>query len=313
MPRTASSGMQSTLDPAGAAAELIDRLAMVLFAGGGLIFVLVAALALYGALSGAKPISAGKWVIGGGLLIPLVVLTALFLYAIAVGDAVSNLGSASATRIHVVGKRWWWEVRYTHPDGGRETVLANELRIPVGEPVEILLSSDDLIHSFWVPALGGKVDMIPGRVNRIVLHATRAGVFRGQCAEYCGAQHARMAFYVIAEPQTEYRAWLAREAMPAVEPADPFLRAGREAFLRGGCDACHTIRGTAASGRLGPDLTHFGSRRSLAAGTLDNGAGNIAGWIADSQKVKPGNLMPEATVFDGRELRAVAAYLESLK
>jgi cytochrome c oxidase subunit 2 len=187
------------------------------------------------------------------------------------------------------------------------------LYIPVGRPVEVALRSDNVIHSFWVPALAGKVDMIPGRTNRLVIEARVPGVFRGQCAEYCGLQHAWMAFYVVAVPEAAYRQWRTDQAAPAIEPADATLRRGREAFLREGCGACHAVRGTPANGTLGPDLTHVGSRLSLAAGRLDNHAGTLAGWIADSQGIKPGNLMPSMNVFSGEELRAVAAYLESLK
>lgn len=192
-------------------------------------------------------------------------------------------------------------------------MLANEIYVPVGRAVEIALKSDNVIHSFWVPALAGKVDMIPGRTTRIVVQAREPGVYRGQCAEYCGIQHSWMAFYVVAVPEEEYRKWLARQAAPAPEPADAVLRKGREAFFSGGCGACHTVRGTTAAGTLGPDLTHVGGRRSIAAGRLDNHAGTLAGWIADSQTIKPGNLMPSTTVYSGEELRAVAAWLESLQ
>jgi cytochrome c oxidase subunit 2 len=192
-------------------------------------------------------------------------------------------------------------------------VLANELRLPTGCVADITLSTGDVIHSFWVPALAGKVDMIPGHENRLIVHANREGVFRGQCAEYCGAQHAQMAFWVVVQPPEEFRRWLAHQARPAAEPTDEFLRVGRQAFFRGGCQECHAIRGTAATSTVGPDLTHVGGRLSLAAGALDNHIGAMAGWIADAQTVKPGSLMPSTRTLSGRELRAVAAYLESLQ
>jgi cytochrome c oxidase subunit 2 len=299
--------IQSALHPASDAAGAIHGLTIVLTVGTCAILALVLGLAAYGALTGPRKASVGAWVIGGGLVFPVVVLTALLVHALKVGHALSAPPSRPAD-IEITGKMWWWDVRYA--DAG---VLANELYVPVGRPVEIALKSDNVIHSFWVPALAGKVDMIPGRTTRIVIQAREPGVYRGQCAEYCGLQHTWMAFYVIAVPEDAYRQWLALQAAPAAEPDSAFLRQGRDAFLKGGCGTCHTVRGTPAAGTLGPDLTHVGGRRSIAAGRLDNHAGTLAGWIADSQTIKPGNLMPSTTVYTGEELRAVAAWLESLK
>ena len=298
------------LEPASVAATLIHELGIWMYAGFGLTLALVVALALYGAFSAPRKISERKWLIGGGIVFPSVVLLALLGYGIYVGEALSGAEGRNS-EIEVVGKQWWWDVRYFGNDG--RVVLANELRIPVGRPVQIALHSDDVIHSFWVPALAGKVDMIPGRVNRIILEANAAGVYRGQCAEFCGAQHSWMAFYVVAEPEAEYRAWLARQAEPAAEPANPFLARGREVFLREACAGCHAVRGTAAKGKQGPDLTHVGGRLSIGAGVLGNGAAALAGWIADPQHIKPGNLMPATRTLEGEDLRALASYLESLK
>jgi cytochrome c oxidase subunit 2 len=214
--------------------------------------------------------------------------------------------------VDVTGHVYWWEMSYRRPDGLAAVTSANELRLPVGEPVEVFLRSADVIHSFWVPNLAGKSDMIPGRVTRMVLQADRPGVYRGQCAEYCGAQHALMAFDVIATSRAEFDTWLASLARPAREPQTPELREGRELFVKLGCGACHAVRGV-AEGRLGPDLTQVGARRSLAAGTFKNGIGNLAGWIASAQHLKPGNRMPSYDQLEGRQLRALAAYLESLK
>jgi cytochrome c oxidase subunit II len=302
--------LQSMLEPGSAAAALIHELGLWLYAGAALVLLLVVALTLYGAFSAPRRVSEKLWLLGGGIVFPSVVLLALLAYAIHVGHSLSGPPSRTAD-IEVVGKQWWWDVRYAL--GGGQTVLANELRIPVGKPVEIALASEDVIHSFWVPALAGKVDMIPGRANRIVLEARAPGVYRGQCAEFCGAQHSWMAFYVVALPEAEYRAWLARQAAPAAEPADPFLARGRAAFLREACAACHTIRGTAAAGKQGPDLTHVGGRLSIGAGVLGNGPAALGAWIADPQHVKPGNLMPATKTLAGEELRALAAWLESLK
>ncbi|MDB5900196.1 MAG: ctaC, partial [Ramlibacter sp.] len=189
---------------------------------------------------------------------------------------------------------------------------ANELRIPVGEPVELLLRSVDVIHSFWVPQLAGKTDMIPGRVNRMVIQADRPGSFRGQCAEYCGVQHTLMAFEVVAVPRPEFDAWLQQMNQPAPLPQTTELRAGRDLFVNLGCGACHAVRGV-AQGRLGPDLSNVGSRGMLGAGTLPGGVGNIAGWIASAQHLKPGNGMPSYDQLEGAELRALAGYLGSLQ
>jgi cytochrome c oxidase subunit 2 len=304
------SRLQSMLDPGSAAAALINELGLWLYVGGGLVLALVVALTLYGAFSAPRKIAERAWIVGGGIVFPLVVLLALLAYAIHVGHALSG-PPLRAADIEVFGRQWWWEVRYAAGRG--QTVLANELRIPVGRPVEIALASEDVIHSFWVPALAGKVDMIPGRVNRIVIEARAPGVYRGQCAEFCGVQHSWMAFYVVAVPEDEYRAWLTRQAAPAAEPADPIIASGRDAFLREACAGCHTIRGTAAAGRQGPDLTHVGGRLSIGAGVLGNGPAALGAWIADPQHVKPGNLMPETKTLPGEELRALAAYLESLK
>ena len=304
---------QSTLDPApGSAAWPIEELGLVLYAGAAVILAVVCILAIAGVVAGPRRVDARRWLFVGGLVMPGILLVALFIYALGIGHALVSHESADALRIHVTGKQWWWEVRYENGnDAG--VLLANELHIPLERPVEVLLDSSDVIHSFWVPALAGKVDMIPGRTTRLVIQADRAGVYRGQCAEYCGAQHALMAFHVVAEPAMEFEAWLAHQARDAPPPSDPGLQRGQELFFRTGCAACHAIRGTAAEGRLGPDLTHVGSRQSLGAGTLGNHMGTMAGWIAGTQDLKPGSLMPSSGSLTGPELRALAAWLESLE
>jgi cytochrome c oxidase subunit 2 len=302
--------IQSALDPASPHALLIHELGLVLYVGAFLVFVVVLGLAVYGAWSRARPVSERAWIIGGGVAFPVVALAALLVHALLVGNALSVSPPLPAD-VTVTGKLWWWEVRYA--GDSESVVLANELYIPVGRPMEIALATDNVIHSFWLPALAGKVDMIPGRVNRLVIEASRPGVYRGQCAEYCGAQHAWMALHVVAVPEEPYRQWLAGQAAPAREPADDFLKRGRAVFLREGCGACHAVRGTDATGQQGPDLTHVGSRLTLAAGRLANNVGALAAWIADSQHLKPGNLMPAGYRLSGEELRALAAYLASLE
>jgi cytochrome c oxidase subunit II len=306
---------QSTFEAAlGSPAASINALAMVLYAGAAVILVLVSCLALLAVLSRPRYVDAKRWIIGGGLAFPVVTLAALFAYAFAIGHALEPRAAGDVLRVHVTGKQWWWEVRYEgNAGGGRDVVLANELHIPVGRPVHVVLTADDVIHSFWIPSLAGKVDMIPGYSNRLVLQTGEAGVFRGQCAEYCGAQHAQLAFYVVAEPQAGFEAWLDHQATPAQLPAEAGLAVGHDLFFRGGCAACHAIRGTAANGVLGPDLTHVGSRRSLGAGTLGNHAGTMAGWIAGTQDLKPASRMPNAESYTGPELRALSAWLGTLK
>jgi cytochrome c oxidase subunit 2 len=306
--------IQSVLYPArGSAAALIHELGMVLYVGTAVIFLLVIGLMLYATFSGPRRIDPRRWIVGGGLLFPIITLSVLLIYSLAIGDALETQPAADPLRIHVTGKRWWWEVRYEPGDDSDAIVLANELRVPAGRPVHIELTTSDVIHSFWVPTLAGKVDMIPGRTNHLVIQAAEPGVYRGQCAEYCGGQHALMAFYVVAEPEPAFERWLAREARPASVPTDPFLRLGYDMFFRGGCQECHAIRGTPAESSVGPDLTHVGSRRSLGAGVVGNHIGTMAAWIAGAQDLKPGNLMPSMNVYTGRELRAISAWLESLE
>jgi cytochrome c oxidase subunit 2 len=210
--------------------------------------------------------------------------------------------------VQVTGHQWWWEISY--PNDG--VVTANEIHIPVGKAVEIELTSDDVIHSFWVPNLTSKRDLIPGQTNTLWFQADSAGIYRGECAEFCGTEHALMAFLVIAQPLDEYGAWLHNQQASSVQPADSLIEQGQQAFLGSACVYCHTINGTAASGKVGPDLTHLASRQTLAAGTLDNTTGNLAGWILNPQALKPGNHMP-ATRLDSDDLQALLAYLESLK
>ena len=306
-------GVQSAFNAAlGSSAALLHELGMVLYIGGGMIFVLIIALLIRAVFGDAKPVKHRHWIIGGGLVFPLVTLTALLIYSLRVDDGMKAHAS-STPRIEVIGKQWWWEVRYHLPGNEQPVVLANELHIPTGRPVTIEVSTTDVIHSFWVPSLAGKMDMIPGRTNRLTLQTDVAGLHRGQCAEYCGGQHALMAFYVFAKSESEFDQWLQHQATPASVPDDPELRRGYDLFFSGGCQACHAVRGTPANASLGPDLTHVGSRHSLAAGVFDNHIGAMAGWIGGTQDLKPGSRMPTQTVYTGRQLREVSAWLQSLQ
>jgi len=316
VPALAYGAIQSTFDAKGSNAAQILEITWVLFVGGGLIFVAVMLLALL-ALFGPPAVRAGlgrrAWIIGGGIAFPVVVLSALLIHTFMVASRMVQAQDSPAARVEVAGELWWWRVRYLDETGKTIVETANEIRIPAGQQVELKLISNNVIHSFWVPNLAGKIDMIPGHVNTLRMQADAPGVFRGQCAEYCGAQHAKMAFHVVAQTADEYAAWLEAQKRAAVEPEDRVLQRGKALFLNNRCGLCHTIRGTPADGAIGPDLTHVGSRLSIAAGTLPNGQGAIAGWIADSQHIKPGNRMPAFNQFSGEDLRALSAYMESLQ
>jgi cytochrome c oxidase subunit 2 len=284
--------------------------------GGWLILALVVmllAVALLRRRSGRigpdapEPRHATTLVLAGGVALPLVLLTALFWLMLQVLPDTSAAGKRTGLTIDVTGHQWWWEVRYASTNA----VTANELHIPVGTPVRVRLRTADVIHSFWVPRLNRKVDTIPGKDNELVLEARKAGVYRGQCAEFCGLQHANMAFFVFADPPARFRAWLRGMAAPAAEPSTGAPRRGLELFLGHGCGGCHTIRGTDADGELGPDLTHLATRTTLAAGTIPNNTGFLGGWVLDPQHVKPGNKMP-GFALGGSQLEDLLAYLESL-
>lgn len=305
-------GPQSAIDPAGPAAASIHRLGVVMWVGAAIVTALVTILMLMPfARRRQRPVNRKLFLWGGGVALPAITLSALVPYVMTVGRAMRDPTPPGAVSIDVTGYLYWWDVSYRLADKSR-AATANELRVPVGEPVEIWLRSADVIHSFWVPNLAGKTDLTPGRTTRMVIQADRPGVFRGQCAEYCGAQHSLMAFVVVAVPPAEFSAWLTKLAQPVAEPAAAELRRGRELFISEGCGACHTIRGV-VEGRLGPDLSRVGARDMLAGGALRGGIGNIAGWIASAQHLKPGNTMPSYDQLDGPQLRALAAYLASLQ
>ena len=287
----------------------------MLVGGGTAILLLVLALAAYALWAPAQRrlwLAQERFVIGAGIGFPVVVLTALLVYTFVIEASIAGGAPSPSVRIAVIGHQWWWRVHYLDGKGGIDFVTANEIRIPAGEPVELTLESADVIHSFGVPNLAGKLDMIPGRVNRLRLQAHAPGVFRGQCVEYCGGPHAKMAFFVVAESGEDFERWRGTQRSAAQSPSDPFAARGQALFLSH-CVACHTVRGTEAKGTLGPDLTHVGSRTFIAAGLLPNNRGTLESWISASQNLKPGNLMPSMNLFSGEELRALAAYLESLR
>lgn len=302
---------QSALAPAGPEAAGIAEITWVMAAAGGLIFLLVMGLAAL-ALAAPRPwLSHPRLVVAGGIVLPALVLPGLLVYSLLAAPRLSAAGDADVV-IEVVARQWWWQVVYLDPRGEPDFITANEIRLPVGQVAELRLRSADVLHSLWVPALAGKLDHIPGKDNRLRLRADRAGVFRGQCAEYCGGPHARMALFVVAEAPQRFEAWRAAQRRPHRGNGSAEAERGKRLFLAH-CTACHTVRGTPAEGTLGPDLTHFASRLSLGAGILPNRPATVAGWISGSQHLKPGNLMPEFRHFDGAELHALTRWLEGLE
>ena len=307
------SGEQSALAPAGRDAERIAELFWWMAGGAVLVWVLVIGLAVHALRNPrAHPRREGELLIlGGGVAFPTLALGVLLAVGLHALPQVLALPEEGGMRIAVGAEQWWWRVRYG--EGAEAVELANELRLPLGERVEVVLESADVIHSFWAPALAGKVDAIPGRVTRLALEPTRTGTFRGACAEFCGDAHARMAFHVVVEERAGFEAWLERQRAPAAEPGGELARRGRELFLATGCGACHAVRGTEARGVVGPDLTHVGSRLGLAAATLPNEAAAFARWIARPEELKPGAHMPAFAMLPPEELEALAAYLEGLE
>ena len=306
--------MFDALSSAGRDAAEITGLFWVMVSGAAVIWLLVTAFALHAARSRRPQWSerAGLLLIAiGGGVIPMVVLTALLAYGMPSLARQLDNGDEASVRVSVVGEQWWWRVRYEVP-GGSHIELANELRLPRGRMTAVSLASTNVIHSFWVPALAGKMDMIPGRITHLTLEPSVTGTYRGVCAEYCGASHARMAFIVEVMEPDAFEQWLSAQALPASPPAGD-VAAGATAFLRNGCGACHTIRGSPAAATIGPDLTHLGSRRSIAAATLPNQPDDLARWIAGPDHIKPGALMPPFGMLPPEELRAIAAYLRSLQ
>ena len=310
--------LQSIIHPAGIQAQRISELWWTMFWVCAAVWFAVAIAALVAIRRGRHAAAADTTsstitrnvAIAGG--ISLVALFALLFQSVVVGRALDTLRTADALRIQVTGNQWWWDVQYDNPVPSLRVTTANEIHIPVGRPVVFNLVSSDVIHSLWIPNLQGKIDLVPGRLNELWLQADRAGVYRGQCAEYCGLQHAKMAFVVVAEPPEQFERWLTGNRASAPAPVTPEQQRGKDIVERGPCAMCHNITGTLAGGRTAPDLTHIASRSTLAAGSMPNMRGYLAGWIADPQAMKPGNRMP-APGLAADELQAVLAYLETLR
>jgi cytochrome c oxidase subunit 2 len=317
-------GLHSSLDAAGDWSARFLGLFWLFVIVGGVVFLLVLLMLLWAAfrhrVRGGPPVLVPdparerrlEQVIGGAVAVTVLILLVFTIASYATDRGLAHQAGEDEIRVDVIGHQWWWEVRYQDPVPSRVFTTANEIHVPVGVPVRFNLSSPDVIHSFWVPSLAGKLDLIPGRENALTLTAREPGTYRGQCAEFCGFQHAHMGLLVIARPPDEFAAWREAQIRPAAAPASEAARRGLEVFLSGPCVMCHAIRGTPAAATLGPDLTHLASRLTLAAATVPNNPGQLAAWIADPQHVKPGNRMP-ITDIAGTQLAALVAYLGSLE
>ena len=311
------------LDPAGPNAERISDLFWFMTITASIVYVIVVAVLVYAAFRRREPFRgpavearmerrAGIGVaVGIGVTVVVLIATLLVDFSLSRANASTGAEQRPIT-IEIVGHQWWWEVHYEDSVPQRRVTTANELYLPVGQRVKLVMTSTDVIHSFWVPNLGGKKDIVPGYRTETWIQADRPGVYRGQCAEFCGHQHAKMGITVIAVPRAEFDQWIAQQLQPAAPPTDSIALAGQQVFVNGPCAMCHNITGTTASGIVGPDLTHLASRRMIGAGTLLNRRGQLAGWIVDPQGIKPGVRMPSNQI-DPNDLRALLAYLETLR
>ena len=317
MPAAHAQPLQSMLDPQAPAAQLIATLSVWMIGVFGVVFLLVMLIGgagLWRGRRGARSLSgraSRNLVIAGGVVVPLLVVIALVVGSVLVGQSASRGAERADMSVEIIGRQWWWEVRYLNDAGDPVAVTANEIHLPVGANVKLLLRSADVIHTFWAPNLDGKTDMIPGLTNVAWLRLDTPGRYRGQCAEFCGTQHTLMAFHVVVQTPEEFRSWLDAQARPAAAAAMQEAE-GQRLFDAKGCAECHTIRGTAAQGERGPDLTHFATRTTLGAATAPNNRGHLAGWILDPHAIKPGALMPPTALLPD-ELDALLAYLEALE
>lgn len=321
---TVAIAAQGVLQPAGPNSRRIDHLGVpilvIFIAISVVMWVLIgwAGLRRQGTFDahvpvGSEPNAGTAWILLGGIVFPAVTLGIMLVASLVTLHRfpVEHPMDGHPGSVRIVGHQWWWEVHYQGDES--DIVSANEVHIPTGQPVDIDLASYDVIHSFWIPSLHGKVDLIPGQMNRIEIQADAPGSFQGQCAEYCGPQHALMRLIVDADPPARFDAFMAHEASDAVPPATDEERRGQQVFMNHQCSLCHTIRGTLAAGRVGPDLTHFGSRQGVAANAYRSDIANVSAWITHAQALKPYGQMPNVTDFRGNELQAVVAYLRSLQ
>ena len=313
-------GLQSALDPAGPQASAIAAVTWTFFAIGLVVYVLVIAACAWAifrrrtsADSASETDDRLTWVVAGAVATTVATVIVLSAVSVVAGRGLTApSGDSNVVTIDVIGHQWWWEFQY-HGVGPSELVNSpNEMHIPVGIPVVITAISRDVIHSFWAPNLQGKRDLSPGFETQMRLQADAPGIYRGQCAEFCGHQHAHMAFQVVAEPAEAFQSWLEQQRQAAASPLTAEAQHGHDVFMSGTCATCHTIRGTTAGSRIGPELTHLASRKRIAAGTLDQTRDHLAQWIVDSQSIKPGNHMPPNPLAPD-DLQALLSYLETLR
>lgn len=321
---SACDGPQNFMDTAGAAARGLANLGwfvvLLFLVVTAVVWLLIGWLATRrrGSFDEHAPVGTHNgqaWILVGGIAIPVGILSIVFISSLQTLDAYPlSAGDGGEPDLRVVARQWWFTAEYPHP-GGELGVIESptEIHIPVGEAVDVELVSRDVIHSFWVPKLHGKVDVIPGQKNYIRLRADRPGTYIGQCGEYCGMQHAHMRLVVVAQPRTEYLAWLDAQAQPAKAPEESQALQGRDIFMNNACVLCHTVRGTPARGKVGPELTHLASRNRIAGGMMRNNTANLMAWVTHAQSLKPGSQMPDLTAFTGEELHALVAYLQTLE
>ncbi|HXC49706.1 MAG TPA: cytochrome c oxidase subunit II [Candidatus Limnocylindrales bacterium] len=321
-----SAAASSVLEPAGAGARLASKLWWWIGGTLSVLYVLIGALLVFVIVRRATRVADGfsipppdeprerrlAKIVAVNAVLTTLLLVVFLAVSLSVGHAVVALSSNVDVRMKVTGHQWWWEIEYEDPVASNTFVTANEFHVPVGKTVDLHLVSADVIHSFWIPNLTGKRDLIPGRNNHVVIRAERAGEYVGQCAEFCGLQHAHMRIVVVAESDEDFARWLVHEREPAPEPTGEKEIHGRQVFTSGPCVMCHTVRGTMAASRAGPELTHLASRRTLGAGTIPNTRAHLFAWITDSQSVKPGNRMPQVPM-QGADLDDLAAWLETLR
>jgi cytochrome c oxidase subunit II len=310
---------QNALDPVGPQASRIAHLAWVFFSVAGVVYTAVVVVLLIAIVRSVRHRDAAPEdeprktrIITGAVGVTAAIVLGLLVFSVASGRQISHEPARGSMTIQVTGHQWWWEIEYPDQTPSNTVYTANELHIPTGRKVLIRATASDVIHSFWVPNLHGKKDLIPGRINTTWIQADQPGVWRGQCAEFCGLQHAHMGLLVIAESPEQFNAWLTRQREPAAAPSTDEQRRGQQIVENGPCALCHSIRGTSAMGQVAPDLTHLGSRRTIAAGVLANNRGNLGGWITDSHRVKPGVRMPPIPIAS-KDLTPLLSYLENLK
>jgi cytochrome c oxidase subunit 2 len=312
-------GVQSALSPAGPQASAIAGVTWLFFGVCAVVYILVIAALVWAIFrrrtdADDSPATSTRlgWIVASAGSLTALTLVVLTVTSVAAGRGLTSPSGPGAITIDVIGHQWWWEFQYRDVSANEWVNSPNELHIPVGVPVAIKAMSRDVIHSFWVPNLHGKRDLIPGTVTHTWIQADKAGTYRGQCAEFCGHQHAHMAFQVIAEPMDDFLVWLQHQRRAAPRPTTEIEWRGHDVFMSGPCVMCHTIRGTTAGSRIGPDLTHLAGRQTIAAGTLPTTREHLARWIVNSQSIKPGNRMPP-NVLTGPELQALLTYLQTLR